>query len=260
MQNRSPSASVITLAILLAASPCFAQSGGGFFKSLFKKGSAEPGAGGAVNNALQALSSEQVAAGLKEALGKGMQQAVAELGRNDGFLTNLNVRIPMPKRLQRIESGLRRIGQDEIADNFIGSMNRAAEQAVPAAAAIFGDAVKDMSIEDAKAVLSGGDDAATQFFRQATEKRLLTEFRPIVNEATAKTGVTSAYKTLMGNTGFGRKLFSFGGDTDLDQYVTEQSLDGLFKMVAAEELKIRQSPAARTTQTLQSVFGALQKQ
>ena len=245
--------------MLLATLPCSAQSSGGFFKSFFKKRSSETATSDAVNSAMEALSSEQVAAGLREALGKGVQQAVAELGRNNGFLTNVNVRIPMPKRLQRIESGLRRIGQDGIADRFITSMNRAAEQAVPAAAAIFGDTVKGMSIEDAKTILAGEDSAATQFFREASEKRLMAEFRPIVSEATAKSGVTSAYKALMDSASFGRKLFSFGGDTDLDKYVTEQALDGLFKMIATEELKIRQSPAARTTRTLQSVFGALQK-
>ncbi len=247
---------VAVLFLVVAPPPASAQIGG-FFKNLFQQPSDEPAKDSTTNTALDALSSEQVAAGLREALGKGVQIAVAELGRNDGFLTNVNVRIEAPKRLQRIESGLRKIGQDKIADDFILTLNRAAEQAVPAAATIFSDAVKKMTVEDAKALLAGADDAATLYFREATEDQLKEAFRPIVEKATADTGVTAAYKALMDNTGFGRKLLSFGGGADLDKHVTEQALEGLFHTIAEQELKIRSTPAARTTKTLQSVFGVL---
>ena len=235
-----------------------AQSSGGFFRSLFGNAKTETAEETQSSAVLAGLSSEQVASGLREALGEGVQLAIAELGRTNGFLTNATFRIPMPRRLLRIERGLRKFGQDRIADDFILSMNRAAEQAVPAAAKIFSDTVKGMSIEDAKTILLGDDDAATTYFREATEKELQARFRPIVEEATAKTGVTAAYKALMGSSGLGRKLLSFGGGGDLDEHVTDQALESLFKKIAAQELKIRSAPAARTTQTLQKVFGVLQ--
>ena len=234
-------------------------SGGGFFKNLFEKPAKTESPSTPGDAALQALSSDQVAGALKQALGNGIQHAVADLGRTNGFLNNLDVRIPMPKRLQRIEKGLRKIGQDKIADDFITTMNQAAEQAVPAAATIFSGAVQQMSIADAKSILQGADDAATQYFRKSTEKLLVAQFRPIVEKATAKAGATAAYKTLMNSVGVGRKFLNFGGNINLDKYVTDEALNGLFKMIAAEEIKIRQNPAARTTQLLQSVFDSLNK-
>ena len=251
---------ITAAAITLAVAPVVsAQSSGGLFQSLFKKRPTVDATNPTpANPALEALSSEQVATAMREALGAGVQRAIAELGRTNGFLTNATARIPVPKRLQRIERGLRKFGQEKIADEFILTMNRAAEQAVPAAAQIFGDVVKKMSIEDAKSILQGADDAATTYFREATEKELQARFRPIVEEATANTGVTAAYKALMGNSGLGRRLLSFRGGGDLDQHVTDQALESLFKRIAAQEQKIRQTPAARTTKTLQKVFGILQ--
>jgi len=127
-----------------------------------------------------ALSQDQVVIGLKEALGKGVERAVASLGRTNGFLTNLNVRIPMPARLQSVEKGLRVAGQGKLVDDFVTSMNRAAEQAVPTAAAIFGDSIKQMSIADAEGILGGTNDAATQFFRHTTQTNLHARFYPLV--------------------------------------------------------------------------------
>lgn len=213
---------------------------------------------------VSALSQEQVAQGLKEALGKGVQQAVSQLGRPDGFLTNPNVRIPMPEKLRTVENALRALKQDKMADDFVQTMNRAAEQAVPEAAVVFADAVRKMSIEDARGILTGGTNAATQYFRRTSETNLYTRFLPVVQKATAQTGVTSAYKRVMDRAGggslgaFGRSLL--GAEAmDVDGYVTDRALDGLFKMVAAEEQRIRENPLARTSSLLQQVFGAVKK-
>lgn len=214
-----------------------------------------------------ALSSGEVAAGLKEALAKGVERAVASLGRTDGFLTNLNVKIPMPEKLRTAEKTLRTLGQDRLADDFIASMNHAAEQAVPVAASVFGDAIKQMSVADAKSILSGTNNAATQFFRRTTETNLYGQFYPIVQKATDQVGVTTQYKQMMSQVGsggflgglFGSKTKAVMADADLDAYVTTKALDGLFLMVAEEEKRIRENPAARTTELLQKVFGAATK-
>jgi hypothetical protein len=211
------------------------------------------------------LSQDQVVQGLKEALGKGVQQAVGRLGHEGGFLTNLNVKIPMPEKLRTVEKTLRVLKQDQLADDFVTTMNHAAEQAVPEAAGVFGDAIKGMSIQDAKTILAGTNNAATQYFRRTTETNLYVKFLPIVKRATDQTGVTSAYKQLMAKAegansfgSFGRSLVG-GESLDVDAYVTNKALDGLFTMVAEEEKLIRENPAARTTALLQKVFGAVSK-
>lgn len=218
---------------------------------------------------LAALSQTQMAGGLKDALGNGLQHAVASLGHDGGFLTNVAVKIPVPEKLQSAEKTLRALGQGKLVDEFITTMNHAAEQAVPEAAGVFGDAVKQMSIADAQAVLTGPDDAATQFFRRTTQTNLYARFMPIVQKATANTGVTRAYKNMLakvgGGGGFGGTLGGLannylGADAlDVDAYVTKGALDGLFKMVADEEKNIRQNPVARTTDLMKQVFGAVGK-
>ena len=213
------------------------------------------------------LSQEQMVGGLKEALSKGVERAVASLGRTNGFLTNLNVHIPMPAKLQKVESALRVAGQGQLADDFVGSMNHAAEQAVPVAASVFGDAIKQMSIADAKIILSGTNDAATQYFRRTTQTNLQAKFYPIVQKATDQVGVTAQYKAMMGKfTAVDTVSSLFGGKSatklstgDVDAYVTDKAMDGLFKMVAEEEKNIRANPLARTTDLLQTVFGSTVK-
>jgi hypothetical protein len=144
-------------------------------------------------------------------------------------------------------------------------MNHAAEQAVPQAASVFADAVKNMSFEDAQAILTGTTNAATQYFRRTTETNLYTKFLPVVKKATDETGVTATYKRIMEKAGGGTTLGSFGRSIlgqdafDVDAYVTNKALDGLFKMVAEEEKQIRQNPIARTSDLLQKVFGAVSK-
>ena len=221
---------------------------------------------GATSAALNALSSDQLVGGLKQALSNGLQHAVGQLGHDGGFLTNLNVKIQMPDKLALVEKTLRSLKQDKLADNFVTAMNHAAEQAVPEATSVFADAVRQMSIDDAKAILTGPTNAATQFFRRTTSTNLFTRFHPIVQKATASAGVTSAYKKMTAAaSGSSNSLTkSLGGmmgsdAMDVDTYVTNKALDGLFKMVADEEAKIRANPAARTTDLLQKVFGAAAK-
>ena len=227
------------------------------------------GVGGQATATLADLSQDHIVQGLKDALAKGLQQAIARLGNEGGFLTNLNVTIPMPEQMRKVESALRAMNQDKLADDFVVAMNRAAEQAVPEAGSVFADTLRQMTIEDAKSILNGLDDAATQYFQKTTQTNLYAKFYPIVQKATAKTGVTSAYKSLMEKANVAQGLGSIGSalgvsllgkdSLDLDDYVTNKAMDGLFKMVAEEEMQIRQNPVARTTDMLQKVFGALKK-
>jgi hypothetical protein len=204
-----------------------------------------------------------VADALKQALGNGVTAAITNLGKPGGFLENPKVKIPMPEKLATVEKTLRSLKQDEYADEFVTTMNRAAESAVPEALPIFTDALKSMTIDDAKKLVSGGDDSATEFFRTKGEKQIQEKMMPIIKEATAKTGVTSAYKKLLEQAGGGgsflSKLKINTSSLDVDSYVTQKASDGLFKMIAEEEKRIRENPAARTTQLLENVFGAIKK-
>jgi len=203
---------------------------------------------------INALSNTEIVDGLKQALIKGTGAAVAYLGKKDGFLSHPNVRIPMPDTLKTIESGLRRVGQGKVADSFVETMNRAAEQAVPVAEDVFKDSVRTMSIDDARNILTGPDDAATQYFRRTGGESLKKKFLPIVKNATDNVNLTAKYKKLVGKLG---RMSSFvdTASLDLDGYITDKAMDGLFLMVAGEEKKIRENPVERTTDVLKKVFG-----
>lgn len=205
--------------------------------------------------AVSGLSQTEITAGLKEALNVGIERATSLLGQDGGFLNDAAVRIPMPDRLQTLERGLRAAGQDAIADEFVATMNHAAERAVPETTAIFVETIRTMSVADARDVLNGPDDAATRYFREHNQERLSAAILPIVQDATQKTGVTSAYKRLVGGLGF---LNQFGNQDslDLDSYVTRKTLDGLFVKLADEERLIRENPVARSTDLLKKVFGS----
>lgn len=193
------------------------------------------------------------AAGLKEALAVGTERAVKSLGRENGFFGNAAVKILMPSSLQKVAEVAKMAGYQKQVDEFILSMNRAAEAAVPLAATYFGDAIRDMSFDDARAILTGGDTAATQFFRRKTGDKLAAAFKPVVSEKVNQVGATRAYKEMMGRY---EKVPLMGGQSlDLDDYVTKKSLDGLFLVLGQEEKKIRTNPAARTTDLLKQVFG-----
>ncbi len=204
------------------------------------------------------LSTDQVTRGLKEALAKGLQKAVGSLGHSGGFMTNLNVKIPMPEKLQTLEKTLRALHQDKYADDFIAIMNQAAEQAVPAAADVFTGSLSRMTVDDARKILNGPTNAATQFFRKTSETELKERFLPIVQKATASTGVTAAYKQILDRAKIASPFLSANA-VDVDGYVTDKALDGLFTMVADEEKRIRENPVARTTDLLKSVFGSLER-
>ena len=192
--------------------------------------------------------------GLREALLNGTFSAIKSLGREGGFLKNLRVRIPMPKSLQPVEKTLRLLGQGGVADDFIAAMNHAAEKAVPVAADVFKDAVRQMTFQDAVNIVRGPDDAATQFFRRTSERRLTDKFLPIVRSFTEQVGVTAQYKEMMEQYG---SIARFAGRdaVDIDEYVTQKALDGLFLLIADEEKRIRRDPVARTSEILQKVFG-----
>ncbi len=242
---------LLLITTLLAAAVGHPPSAGADWKQLLEK-TIEGATGSSATSA--ALSNDEVIGGLKEALANGAERAVSSLGRSDGFLGNSEVRIPLPESLQPVGKVLSALGQQRYTDEFVSTMNRAAESAVPEAGAILGDAIRQMTVEDAKRILDGPDDAATRYFRKVGEERLTTRLRPIVSDATSRTGVTASYKQLVDRAGSAAKLIDTDA-VDLDGYVTGKALDGLFLVIAAEEKRIRENPAARTTELLQKVFG-----
>ena len=191
--------------------------------------------------------------GIRDALGNGVQVAVRQLGQRGGYLDDPQVRIPLPGNLQKVEGVLRRLGQDGLADEFVQTMNHAAEQAVPEATDVFLGAIRDMSVEDARGIVTGPNDAATQYLRRSSADELTARFRPIVESATDKAGVTVAYKNMLDRAGPMAQMAV--GETDLDGYITDKALDGLFLKIAEQERLIRTDPAARTTDLLKKVFG-----
>ena len=202
-----------------------------------------------------ALGSDEVVAGLREALARGSEIVVAELGREDGFLARPEVRIPLPGALESIGSGMRRFGLGGYVDSFETSLNRAAEQAVPEALELLLETVRSMSIDDAMGILEGPDDAATRYFRQRNETELAARFLPIVREATSRVGVTEAYKGMLAQAGMAAQLFD-PNSVDIDRYVTGEAIDGLFLLLAREEQRIREDPVARSSELLRRVFGS----
>ena len=178
------------------------------------------------------------------------------LGHEGGFLDDSSVKIPMPESLRRIEKGLRDVGQGKVADEFVASMNHAAEQAVPKAVDIFGGAIREMTLDDAQKILQGPDDAATRYFREHTGNKLSDAMLPVVRDATARVGVTKSYKDFIGRAGFLSQLVD-RDSLDIDRYITSKALDGVFLKLAEEEKRIRQDPVARTTELLRKVFGSV---
>lgn len=201
-----------------------------------------------------AVTETDASAGIKEALAQGTRNAVLRLGRKDGFLADQAVRIATPKSLRKLAKAARKLGAGAQVDAFETAMNRAAEQAVPAAADIFADAVRGMSVRDALGIVRGGEDAGTQYFRSVSEDRLRAAFTPIVTKATANTEVTQRYKALNSKAG-GLTALLGANPTDLDAYVTDKALDGLFHYVAEEEKAIRSNPLKRGSDLLKRVFG-----
>lgn len=202
------------------------------------------------------ISGQEAGGGLKEALSQGASKAVDLLGRSDGFLGNPKVKIPLPESMQQVEGLMRGLGMGKQADELITAMNRAAEAAVPEAKKLLVDAVKQMSVEDAKGILTGGNDAGTQYFKRKTAEPLGQKFLPIVQKAISKVKLKDTYEK------FAKKGAKFGlvkeKDTHLDNYVTEKALDGLYLMIAEEEKAIRENPVGAAGNLAKKVFGALQ--
>jgi len=200
------------------------------------------------------VGSSEVASALKVALAQGAEVAVASLGRQDGFYGNPDVRIQLPGALNLVAQGLRMAGQGDKVEAFELSMNRAAEAAVPAALEVLTDVIADLTIQDAIGILQGEDDAATQYLRRVGGDTIEARIRPYIAQTTDQFGVTRQYKELTGGS-TGALGGLLGDQLDVDSYVTEQATDGLFQLIAAEERRIRQNPAARTTELLRQVFG-----
>ena len=196
---------------------------------------------------------KKIAEGLKEALNVGTENAVSLTGTTDGFFKNETIKILMPKELKGMENGLRKIGREKEIENFVLSMNRAAEQAAPFAKEIFLGAIREMTFEDAVKIFRGSDTAATDYFKEKTTPKLVEAFTPSVNKATDEVGVTRQYKSLAKQAS--SITFVKIEMIDIDQYVVTKTLDGLFHMVGEEERKIRKDPVARVTKLLKDVFG-----
>lgn len=204
---------------------------------------------------LSSITNKDATTALRTALTQGAGKAVDTLAQQDGFFGNPDVKIPLPQNLQKVEKTMRKFGLGFLADDAILTMNRAAEAAMPEAKTLLVNAVKSMTLADAKSILSGGPDSATQYFRTKTETALTAKFKPIIMQATAKTGAVNSYNQLAG------KAAQFGlvdaKSANVDDYVTAQALDGLYKMIAKEEQAIRTDPIGQCSRILQKVFGAM---
>jgi hypothetical protein len=204
---------------------------------------------------LSQLSEKDAVAGLKAALDKGSVNAVNKLGKVDGFLGNPRVRIPLPQSLQRADHTLKRFGMGKYTDDLEVRINRAAELAVPEAKTLLLNAIKQMSVKDAKNILTGGDTAATDYFRAKTSAPLAAKFLPIVQQATAKVQLAQKYDEVASKAS--RLGLLDKNQSNLEAYVTQKALDGLFLMMADEEKAIRADPVGQTSKIISKVFGSL---
>ena len=206
---------------------------------------------------VSSLTNSEVNGGLKEALTQGVSKAVASLGATDGFFGNKDVKIPLPNSLKKIEKGMKFMGMGKQSDELILKMNRAAEAAVPEAKTLLLDSVKKMSLADAKAILTGPQDAATQYFKKTTSAQMAEKFLPIVQKATANVQLADSYNK------YAEMGSKFGvvkkEDANINQYVTKKALDGVYYMVAQEEAAIRKDPLGQASSLLKKVFGSIGK-
>lgn len=211
-----------------------------------------PGFGGKASHA-PGLDDAMIGSGLKEALSVGTQKAVRLVDQPGGYLNNEAIKILVPQNLRTVEKVARGLGQGARVDEFVASMNHAAENAAPEAETIFAQAVTEMTIDDARKLLNGGDTSITDYFKSKTSARLAVAFRPHVEAAISRNGVTQQYQALVGQMSF--LSFGNGSSMDINTYVVNKALDGLFYMLGQQEKEIRTNPAARTTALLKQVFG-----
>lgn len=231
--------------LLLAAPILQAGSLGDFGKSVIQQYGTQQSSG-------SALPTSEIAEGIKQALAKGTRTAVNQLGRSGGFWGNPSAQIPLPAPIAKAESFLDKAGAGAQLDQLHESINRAAEQAVPVAADVFSQAVQKLTLNDVRGILNGPQDAATQYFKRTTSSTLTAKFEPIVAQVTAKVGLAQKCNQVMSAAGPMASLL--GSRVNLNDYVTQQTLNALFVEVASEEKSIRTNPAARTTEVLKKVF------
>ena len=255
------------IALVVMVSLTFAFDLGSFAKKVVSSGVSSSG------STVAGLDNSTVASGLKEALKKGVNYAASSLGKNNGYLNNSLVKIPLPENLAKAEKIVRKFGGDKVADNLINSMNSAASKAAPKTVKIFMNAIDKMSLNDAKKILAGKKDAATEYFKTHTSASLEKMISPIVDKTMQENSVAKYYDTFNGyyknygkkyidNSGLMSIAKKFGADSylpsgkdeNLNKYVTDKAMDGLFKMIAKEEANIRENPIARTTSLLKKVF------
>ncbi len=243
--------SVARVAVVVVTLGCAAAASAGLLDDLLGTvgGLKGPAAGG--------LTDGQVVSGLKEALSVGTANAVAATSKVDGYFANAAIKILVPEKARKVASVLEKVGFKEEVDDFVLSMNRAAEKAAPQARARFVAAIKEMTFDDARKILGGGETAATAYFEGKTRQQLADDFRPVVSKSMDEVGVTRSYKRMMAK--YASLPFTRAESLDLDRYVTEKALDGLFYVLGQEEKKIRTDPAARVSEILKTVFGSASK-
>jgi hypothetical protein len=200
------------------------------------------------------LATDEIAAGLREALKVGTERVVNTVGKVDGFNANPEIHIPLPDSLRKVQSALKTVGMSQLADDLELKLNRAAEAAAPKAKAVFWDAIQGMSLDDVKRIYNGPKDAATQYFKTKMSGPLADSMRPVVDSSLSEVGAIKAYDTMMGQ----YKTLPFVPDVkaNLTSYVLDKGLSALFLYLGREEAAIRENPAKRTTELLQKVFGA----
>ncbi|HYG03405.1 MAG TPA: DUF4197 domain-containing protein [Chryseosolibacter sp.] len=211
---------------------------------------------GKVGSSGQALTTQEVAEGLKEALIKGISTGSDYVSQTDGYFKNPSIKIPFPPDVKKVEDRLRQIGLGDQVDNFVMTLNRGAEDAAKEAKPIFITAIRSMTIEDAWAILKGTDDAATQYLKRTTSAQLREKFKPVIRQSLDKVNATRYYSDIISR--YNQIPLVQKVNPDLDDYATEKAIDGLFLMIAKEEKNIRENPVARTTELLRRVFGAQQ--
>lgn len=236
---------IIALGMLTYANHGFSQIGGFLKKAEEKVKSTTSGD--------SKLTNEEVGAGLKEALTKGIEKGVDKVSKPDGFLKDAAIKVLMPEEAKKVEEKLRSIGQDKLVDDAITSMNRGAEDASKEATKIFIDAIKSMSIEDAMTLLKGDDNAATEFLKKKTRDALVAKFQPIIKTSLDKVGATKHWNSVFST--YNKIPFVDKVNPNLEEHVTHKAIDGLFIQIEKEEKEIRKNPAARVTDLLKKVFG-----
>lgn len=239
-------------AVLALTAPAHAFDWGEMLKGVVNKSGSQTSSGGA---GVDALAGTDINAALKEALTRGADAAVAQLGVKDGFFGNPQLKIPLPKNLQKAEKAMRMVGMGQQADDLVLSMNRAAEAAVPEAKTLLVDAVKQMTLEDAKGILTGGQTSATDFFRRKTETQLTERFLPIVKTTTDQVGLAQQYNRYAGMAAQFKLIDQ--SQSNVEQYVTQQSLDRLYTLIGEKEAAIRANPLQAGSDLLKKVFGAV---